>query len=131
MCSVMIEWCSHPLHVFRYQYDRGRLQELISELEGVSFDISGSQRKTKRGKVEVLLILECVSRVRCFVCVLACVCHMTVRKPLRAFVFFLIASYSDDCLFPGSEIRFCLIMTSIEVGNLHILIHPTTTCCCP
>lgn len=82
MCSVMIEWCSNPPRVFRYQYDRGRLQELISELEGVSFDIGGSQRKTKRGKVEVLLMLECVSRVQCFVCVLtfqsACVYHMTV-----------------------------------------------------
>ena len=38
----------------RYQYDRGKLQELISELEAVSFE-TGSQKKSKRGKVSFLL----------------------------------------------------------------------------
>ena len=35
---------------YRYQYDSGKLQELISELDRVSFEMD-TRKKSKRGKV--------------------------------------------------------------------------------
>ena len=39
--------------LYRYQYDQNRLQELISELEGVTFE-TVSRKRSKRSKVRVL-----------------------------------------------------------------------------
>ena len=75
-----------PLVSIRYHYDRGRLQELISELEAVSFDINSSHKKTKRGKVSHFVVAadgSCVVPIVLLVCVCltfqrTCVHHMPV-----------------------------------------------------
>ena len=86
------------LSVFiRYHYDRGRLQELISELEAVSFDISSSHKKSKRGKVSRFVVVVTGDGISCvLLLVCMCVCMFDIptymcaayacRKPLSSFV---------------------------------------------
>ena len=82
-----------PLVSIRYHYDRGRLQELISELEAVSFDINSSHKKTKRGKVSHFVVAadgSCVVPIVLLVCVFDIPTNMCTphacRKPLSSFV---------------------------------------------
>ena len=62
--SVMIE--AAPLNFcYRYQYDSSKLQELISELDQISFEMD-SRKKSKRGKVSLPLLVTFV-RFTCIV----------------------------------------------------------------
>ena len=81
---VCVYVCVCGIHVYRYQYDSEKLQELIAQLDRMSFE-TGSHKKTKKGKVHKCTYIhtQLIQLMPCLCCLSVLLTSYTLNVTLE------------------------------------------------